>query len=482
MQSTAVTATPLIGVPQNVRAAVSEDAAGTAGSRQQVVLSWDAVTGAASYKVYQDSAALSTLPATLTATTYTLSGLTDGQSYTFEVAAVDGSNQEADKSTAVVTCNFADADGDGLTEICTLDHLQQINTNATTRGGSYELVRNLDFSSQHSYAPGSDNWTNKTWRPVNTSTAAAGSTVVAHGSGQNAGWTPIGPSNVSTFTGSFNGRGYRIDNLYVRRTTAGLFGQIDSSGVVRNIHVDGNIYGTAGVDQIGGMAGYNLGLIIASSSSGTVDLLTGSNEYAGGLVGGNTNRGTVAASYSTADVNGGIGVNGVGGLVGTVNANTVIVASYATGAADGGAGADIVAGLVSLMRGGTILASYATGAVSNYGDTFGDSVAYRFTGSATVTESYGYGTLDMDGDGTFDSNGNPNGEKALTAGAVADGSTNAGLSWSTDVWDFGTSSQSPRLKWVTGYDKDDGTFSCNAALLPAGQSCGGIIPGQPARE
>ena len=42
VQSTAVTATLLVlPVPQNVRAAVSEDADGTAGSRQQVVLSWD---------------------------------------------------------------------------------------------------------------------------------------------------------------------------------------------------------------------------------------------------------------------------------------------------------------------------------------------------------------------------------------------------------------------------------------------------------
>ena len=201
-QSTAVTAIP--GVPQNVRAAVSEDAAGTAGSRQQVVLSWTEVVGAASYKVYQDSTALA---ATITGATHTLSGLTDGQSYSFTVSFVNSSNQESAQSAAVATCSFTDADGDGMIEICTLDHLARINTDATTRGDDYELVRNLDFSSQYSYAPSSTNWTNKTWRPVNTSTAAASSTVVAHGSAVNTGWIPIGHNGSRSIYGQFQRQG-----------------------------------------------------------------------------------------------------------------------------------------------------------------------------------------------------------------------------------------------------------------------------------
>ena len=242
-------------------------------------------------------------------------------------------------------------------------------------------------------------------------------------------------------------------------------------GVVRNVHVHGNLYGSAlNSERLGGIARYNYGLIIASSSSGTMDALAGLVDYVGGLVG--ENNGTVAASYSTANVNGGAETTDVvGGLVGD-NRGT-IAASYATGTADGGAGTgDYVGGLAGSNSAGAavIIASYATGSVSNYGDSRGGSVFGRNNG--TVTESYGYGAVDGSG-------GNPNGEKALTAGAAADGSTNAGTSWRTNVWDFGTSSQSPRLKWVTGYAA--GTFTCDASLLPAGQSCGGIIPGQPAR-
>ena len=184
------------------------------------------------------------------------------------------------------------------------------------------------------------------------------------------------------------------------------------------------------------------------------------------------NTGTIAASYSTASANGGAGIlDFIGGLVGHNNTGT-IAASYATGTADGGAGTgDIVGGLTGRnTSSSTVIASYATGAVSNAGTNKGGSLVG--SNSGTVTESYGYGAVGGSG-------GNPNGEKALTAGAVADGSTNAGSSWKTNVWDFGTSSQSPRLKWVTGYAA--GTFTCDAALLPAGQSCGAIIPGQPAR-
>ena len=139
--SSAVKATPTSN-PQDVRAVVSEVAAGTAGSRQRVVLSWSAVTSAVSYKVYQDGTALA---ATITVPTHTVNNLIDGKSYTFTVSSVDGSNQESAQSTAVATCNFTDADGDGLIEICTLDHLKRIDTDSTTRRGRYELVRDLDF-------------------------------------------------------------------------------------------------------------------------------------------------------------------------------------------------------------------------------------------------------------------------------------------------------------------------------------------------
>ena len=54
--------------------------------------------------------------------------------------------------------------------------------------------------------------------------------------------------------------------------------------------------------------------------------------------------------------------------------------------------------------------------------------------------------------------------------------------WPTRVWDFGTASQKPALKWITGFDSGGTTdvlkYPCDGTLLPTQQMCGGIIPGQ----
>ena len=42
--------------------------------------------------------------------------------------------------------------------------------------------------------------------------------------------------------------------------------------------------------------------------------------------------------------------------------------------------------------------------------------------------------------------------------------------------------QNPALKWITGFVSggatEEATYPCDVNLLPPGQSCGGIIPGQ----
>ncbi|MER8046367.1 glycosyl hydrolase family 18 protein [Streptomyces sp. NPDC094032] len=70
----------------------------TAGSAtsSSVTLTWPAVSGATSYKLYKDGAAL----ATASGTSYTATGLTPSTSYSFQVSAVNSAGESA-KSTAV---------------------------------------------------------------------------------------------------------------------------------------------------------------------------------------------------------------------------------------------------------------------------------------------------------------------------------------------------------------------------------------------
>ena len=71
---------------------------------------------------------------------------------------------------------------------------------------------------------------------------------------------------------------------------------------------------------------------------------------------------------------------------------------------------------------------------------------------------------------------------SASALTVTNSSTMEANRWPAWVWAFGTSSQVPVLKWVTGYDSSGATqaakYPCNAMLLPAGRKCEEIIPGQ----
>ena len=159
------------------------------------------------------------------------------------------------------------------------------------------------------------------------------------------GFVPIGTRS-APFTGQFNGLGHTVSNIEVIRPTAtdvGLFGA--NSGSITNVGViNGNFQGGNGAyDNVGGLIGYNNGVIkntfSSSSSSGT----GGSN--IGGLVGWNNSNGISSNSYATGEVKGGGiiagGVTAAGGLVGwnfgqIINSYAATEVSALTGAYAGG--------------------------------------------------------------------------------------------------------------------------------------------------
>jgi len=131
------------------------------------------------------------------------------------------------------------------------------------------------------------------------------------------GWEPLGIlGGDASFTGTFDGQGYEIRDLFINRPDQiriGLFGMIDFGAVMKNLGV---VNVTVIGDRIvGGLAGFNWATISNSYSTGSV---TG-NEEVGGLVGDNVG-GTLRNCYSIASVT---GENDVGGLVGQNEATTV---------------------------------------------------------------------------------------------------------------------------------------------------------------
>jgi hypothetical protein len=194
-----------------------------------------------------------------------------------------------------------------------------------------------------------------------------------------AGFEPVGTST-NMFTGSLDGRRYRITDLYIDRSgtdNVGLFGYVGDGGVLENIRLENeNVRGSC---FTGGLIGVNRGIVSNSYSTGPV---VGDN-YVGGLVGGN--GGTISNSYSTGPVNGN---GGVGGLVG--GSTGIVYNSYSTGPV---VGDNYVGGLVgySVM---TISNSYSTGPVSGGGNVGGlvggngETISNSYSTGPVVGDNY----------------------------------------------------------------------------------------------
>jgi len=170
------------------------------------------------------------------------------------------------------------------------------------------------------------------------------------------GWQPIGaPAN--PFTGTFDGQGYEIRDLFANRPAerdVGLFGAVGEAVVIKDISVVNA--DVTGQWYVGSLVGTHYGTVSNSYSTGNV---TG-EKYVGGLVGGSA--GTASNSYSAGSVTGN---DFIGGLVGINTGN--VSDSYSTGSVTGN---NFVGGLVGGSD-GTVSNSYSTGAVIGNSDVGG---------------------------------------------------------------------------------------------------------------
>ena len=202
------------------------------------------------------------------------------------------------------------------------------------------------------------------------------------------GFIPICTDGVTPFTGNFNGQNHTISNLYVNSVAdyQGLFGYIDSGGVVKNLGlINVDIMG-ANVGGLIGFIGYDGSTVTNCYSMGTV---TGTNSdgFVGGLIGGIAN-GIISDCYSTGNTT---GTGTVGGLIGLFNIGTV-TNCYSTGNVTdtftdiGGLFGYYAGGLIG-YNGGTVIDCYSMEDIisSNWvGGLIGDS-------SGTITNCYSTG-------------------------------------------------------------------------------------------
>jgi len=181
------------------------------------------------------------------------------------------------------------------------------------------------------------------------------------------GFAPIGSGTGSgtatQFRGTFEGLGHTISNLVINRPTIsfiGLFGATGPTFFVRNLGLVGG--SVSGLNYVGGMVGYNNGLIYNSYNTGAVS--GGNNGNVGGLVGRlNNNAASIISNcYASGAVTSAGGINSnAGGLVGITAFASKITNSYATGAVSG---ANFSGGLVGNHGGSFLDYNFSTGSVS----------------------------------------------------------------------------------------------------------------------
>ncbi len=235
-------------------------------------------------------------------------------------------------------------------------------------------------------------------------------------------WMPIGGQPTSVrFVGSYDGNGFKIEDLSINRPTTdnvGLFGFISGAVIenvtLENINVHGRLYtgGLVGDDfagstinnvsvtgnvtgeekyiggligairdgtiitnsftdcivvgkkgRVGGMVGFSYNSSIISSFSNS-NVTNESGLYAGGLVGESLTS-SIENCFATGDVTGITGTGGLAGSVGPLNTGDVstISKSYATGNVTGGN--SYTGGLVGTVGNNcSVINSYATGNIT----------------------------------------------------------------------------------------------------------------------
>ena len=178
-------------------------------------------------------------------------------------------------------------------------------------------------------------------------------------------WTPIGKDDNKAYTGTFDGNGKTITGLTVTGSYkyAGLFGDIDENGTVKNVVLEGvQITSDNSSGYAGGVAGDSWGTIENCSVSGSVSGTT----FAGGVV-GSQRGGSITGCNSSATVK---GVIFAGGITGETNSGASLTGCYATRdvtVENDGTNNSHAGGVVGYNGGGTLTACYATGSVTGSG-------------------------------------------------------------------------------------------------------------------
>lgn len=199
-----------------------------------------------------------------------------------------------------------------------------------------------------------------------------------------------------TFTGSFDGNGYKISGLNISSTTdnTGLFGQVNAATIKNVTLQNATVSSGAAIFQVGSLVGSTAGTTnITNCAAINTTVNAAAADNTGGLIGFMDSNGSISTSFTTGNVN---GHQRTGGLVGHMESSTV-AGSYSL--ADTTGTYYDAGGLVGVCISGDISSSYATGNVSAASGEVGGLVGYVASGS-DISSSYATGNVSGGGNYT----------------------------------------------------------------------------------
>lgn len=252
------------------------------------------------------------------------------------------------------------------------------------------------------------------------------------------GFPPIGDDSTE-FTGTFNGGGYTLSNLYINRPATnfvGLFGKIQKTGtandiknvtlfnfditgnssvgllagdiaastsdsVITSVVVSGKI--TANSSSVGGLIGSTSGVTCTSCSADVVITATGTTAYnIGGLIGSYTNTDCTSCSSSGAITASGTvsGGGGIGGLLGHGQTGASAITSCYSSVAvidnciTTGAYASSIGGFVGWDDTATCSLCFASGSVISTNTYIVYAGGFVGQGQGSYTKCYATGNID----------------------------------------------------------------------------------------
>jgi uncharacterized delta-60 repeat protein len=321
----------------------------------------------------------------VTTSPITITGLTNGTPYSIGIRALNNEGFGEASDFVQVTpnnCGFTSGgveppvDANNVYQVSTFDHLLWITNNESSWDKEFKQVADINACATQNINNGF-------------------------------GWTPIGSSSTQIFTGTYDGNGYKISNLFINRPSSdfafenngyniGLFGAA-TSATLRGITIENGFI--LGFQNVGGIAGYAENSdIIDCQFHGTVWARNGS--LGGGIVGISINN--VIDNVSSSGYAKGSG-NVIGGLIGRMVLGTLRNSSTSM-RVDGG---QEIGGAVGSFSRGTLSKVFATGDVfgdsaeasdMKYGISVGGLVGYM-TNNSSIEESYATGNVKADGDG-----------------------------------------------------------------------------------